>query len=167
MVMNIQKEFESKNQKVKFKDWHKELKVYYITGPSGIGKSQLAKKIGEDLGYEEFDEVKHTGQFWNGISEPVCGVAIYDDFRDNHLSASEFINFIDYNRHNLNIKGKFVKNNYDVIIITSIQHPQEIYHNLSDEPRQQWLRRMEIIDLYQKLNEDFESDLLKGNHIKI
>lgn len=34
-----------------------------------------------------------------------------------------------------------------MIIITSIQDPNEIYKNMSDEPRKQWLRRIEIIQI--------------------
>ena len=65
------------------------------------------------------------------------------------MSISEFINFIDYNKHNMNIKGGFIKNNYELIIITSIQDPHNIYNNIIDneETREQILRRINIIDL--------------------
>lgn len=58
----------------------------------------------EDNGIDEFEEVKYSNGFWNGVSDG-NGCAVYDDFRDSHISASEFINFIDYNVHNLNVKG--------------------------------------------------------------
>jgi len=147
MIMNIQKDFQKKNQKIKISDWYKKVEVIFITGPSGIGKSKKAIEILLEKKYEYFDEINHSGQFWNGISEECPGAAIYDDFRDSHLPASEFIKFIDYNKHNLNVKGGFIKNNYNLIIITSIQHPKEIYSNLDDEPRLQWLRRIKTIDL--------------------
>lgn len=147
MIMNIQKDYQKKNQQIKISDWYKKIEVIFITGPSGIGKSKKAVEILLEKSYEYFDEINHSGQFWNGISEECPGAAIYDDFRDSHLPASEFIKFIDYNKHNLNVKGGFIKNNYELIIITSIQHPQEIYSKLDDEPRQQWLRRIKIIDL--------------------
>lgn len=64
------------------------------------------------------------------------------------MVPSEFINFIDYNKHILNTKGAHVRNNYSLIIITSVQSPMEIYKNsLSYESREQWLRRIKIIDL--------------------
>ena len=64
------------------------------------------------------------------------------------MRASEFINLIDYRRQNMNVKGATVVNNLERIIITSVQHPETIYSGLEDqEPRKQWLRRMEIIDL--------------------
>lgn len=136
-------------KKVKIADWHKKIKVYFITGPSGIGKSQTASSLVQQLGYDEIEEVKYVNGFWTGVIDGT-GCAIYDDFRDSHMPASEFINFIDYNKHNLNIKGASVKNNYELIIITSIQHPTLIYKNMNDEASKQWLRRIEIIDLSER-----------------
>lgn len=73
----------------------------------------------EEKGVEEFEEVKFNGQFWMGVSEGT-GCAVYDDFRASHMKPSEFINFIDYNVHNLNVKGGQIKNKYNLIIITSV-----------------------------------------------
>lgn len=129
--------------KTKVLDWYKPVRVYWIQGPSGIGKSRRAVEIMCDNGIDEFDEVKHKGEFWHGTSGEGC--CVYDDFRDSHMKASEFINFIDYNVHNLNIKGGSVRNKYTLIIITTVQDIDSIYANLDDEPRQQWLRRIEII----------------------
>lgn len=80
----------------------------------------------EENGIEEFEEVKYENGFWNGIGDGT-GCCVYDDFRDSHMKASEFINFIDYNVHNLNIKGGNVKNNYNLIIITSVFPLNDIY----------------------------------------
>ena len=64
------------------------------------------------------------------------------------MTASEFINFIDYRSHNLNVKGGTVRNNYTKIIITSIQSIDELYSNMPSEAKQQWIRRMIIHNLY-------------------
>lgn len=137
-------------KKTKVKDWHKPIEVIYIWGPSGAGKSLKAVQILEERGVEEFTEIKHVGEFWLGIiGASVTGAAIYDDFRDTHMKASEFINFIDYNRHILNYKGGSAVNNFNLIIITSVQDPEKIYRSLGDEPRKQWLRRMKIIKINQ------------------
>ena len=93
---------------------------------------------------EEFDEVKHVNDFWDGVVDGE-GTCVYDDWRDSHMKASEFINFIDYRSHNLNVKGGSVRNNYNLIIISTTQNPEMIYNSLGDEPKKQWLRRMEII----------------------
>lgn len=136
------------NKKTKVKEWHKDIKVIYIWGPSGVGKSKMAEDKIIENGFDEFTEIKHVGQFWHGIGGcEIAGAAIYDDFRDSHMTASEFINFIDYNIHNLNYKGGSAKNKFSLIIITSVQDPNLIYKNMTDEPRKQWLRRLEIIHL--------------------
>ena len=62
------------------------------------------------------------------------------------MNVSEFINFIDYNIHNMNIKNGCIKNKFKYIFITSIQSPYEIYKNYIDnEPKIQWLRRIHKI----------------------
>lgn len=147
------------SKKININDWHKKIQVYYIWGPSGIGKSTKAIEILKMNNIEEFTEVKHVGEFWNGIvGSELTGAVIYDDFRDNHMKASEFINFIDYNKHILNYKGGYAKNNANLIIITSVQDPYEIYRTVGDEPRKQWLRRMEIINMNEINNNHIETD---------
>ena len=49
----------------------------------------------------------------------------------------------------MNIKGGQQINNYELIIITSVQPITELYKNMSDEPRKQWLRRVKVIDMYE------------------
>lgn len=154
------------SKKIKIDEWHKKILVVYIWGPSGIGKSTKAIEILKDNHINEFTEVKHVGEFWNGIvGSELTGAVIYDDFRDSHMKASEFINFIDYNKHILNYKGGYAKNNASLIIITSVQDPEEIYRTVGDEPRKQWLRRMKIINMGDRINQDDkpynENDLLK------
>lgn len=134
-------------KKIKKGEWHKDVKVYWIQGPSGIGKSDKAEEIFNNSDFEEMEEIKYSNGFWNGVIDGK-GLCIYDDFRDSHMSASEFINFIDYRIHNMNIKGGSIKNNYNIIIITSIQKLDQIYKNCTEEFKEQWLRRIEIIDYY-------------------
>lgn len=133
--------------------WSKfdELKVYYICGPSGSGKSQKAKEIIKEYVQEKpeanIDLIKYTNNFYIGATGK-SEIGFYDEFRPSHMKASEFINLIDYNKHQMNIKGGNVKNNYKMIIITSIFKPEKIYNNIPDESKTQWLRRMNIINLY-------------------
>lgn len=132
---------------IKITDWYKpEVKVTYVWGDSGVGKSKYVHDKCLEEGIETVNIVKHSGDFWIGIGNAEC--AIYDDFRPSDMKPAEFINFIDYNRHALNIKGGCKQNNYKRIFITSVMDPQYIYSGIcSDEPRKQWLRRMEIINL--------------------
>lgn len=148
-----------RSNKININEWHKKVKVVYIWGDSGLGKSLSVTRTLIFNHESEFDEIKHIGEFWHGIGgDCVEGVAVYDDFRDSDMKASEFVNFIDYNIHNLNYKGGSAKNKYHLIIITSTQDPTEIYKNVKGEPRKQWLRRMKIINLnnIHELCEDLE-----------
>lgn len=138
--------------KIKKSDWRKNVEVHYICGPSGIGKSNLAEELADD----EFDEVKFVNGFWSPCSGDGC--CIYDDFRSSHMPASEFINFIDYRTHNMNVKGGTVRNNYTKIIITSIQTIDELYSNMPSEAKEQWKRRMIIHDLTPTNNIDISVD---------
>lgn len=136
-------------------DWSKVIKVYYIQGPSGIGKTNKAKDIIRSTypaGERSFNMLKFENTFWSGIG--TAKIAIYDDWRSSHMKASEWINFIDYNKHNLNVKGGHRRNNYELIIITSIERFDEIYRNMTGEPRLQWERRVELIDMYNDLTLD-------------
>lgn len=129
----------------------KHVKVYYLSGNSAAGKSNFALYMccyGKK-GEEAVDLVKYTGQFWMGTSES-CRCCIYDDFRDNKIKEEEFVNFIDYNRHLINVKFTQHLNNYEVIIITSVFPMNEIFKN-SKEDKTQWLRRMKEI----KINSDY------------
>lgn len=128
---------------VELDDYHKTVTVIFYSGPSGIGKTRTACQYMKTIGVKKFDEVKYVNGFWQGVSGE-CDTCLYDDFRDTHMSASEFINFIDYNVHNLNVKGGNFKNKYRHIFITSIQDPEKIYRNTPEEYKQQWLRRIEI-----------------------
>ena len=121
-------------------EYHKEVEVFYLYGESGSGKTRKAIEMIKQLG-GTFNEVKYDGSFWHGVSED-SEIALYDDWRDSHMKPSEFINFIDYNRHVMNIKGSSIRNNYKHIFITSIQRPEEIYKNVGEEPRRQWERRI-------------------------
>ena len=131
----------------------KNIKTIYIWGESGIGKSTLAIKLAvkhsKELIEPTFNYIKHVGDFWCGVSDD-CKVAIYDDFRDSHMKPSEFINFIDYNIHIMNIKNGLKLNKYEYIVITSTLDPHFIYLNVTEkdrEPQKQWLRRLTIVNL--------------------
>lgn len=156
---------------LKASEYYKEVEVYYIFGKSGTGKTKYAIEAIKnlvDLKYIEsdtFNEVKYSDKFWNGVNlDNMTKVALYDDFRDYHMSPSEFINFIDYNVHVMNIKYGFVMNKFKYIFITSIQNPYDLYKKYqksenifvsndeyTEESQAQWIRRFtEIIEVDEK-----------------
>ena len=144
---NAVKEIElEENNDIDVDEYFKEdIEVFYLWGKSGIGKTREAIKLIKEKGFQKFNEVKYANGFWIGTGNSQA--CLYDDFRDSHMKASEFINFIDYNVHNLNTKYGYIKNKYKLIIITSIQDPMDIYHNMKDEEREQWIRRLNIINI--------------------
>lgn len=154
-MYNTWQKMQSEPKKIKLNEYKKNVKVYYIQGPSNAGKSEMAENLISLNEFDEFDEVKHTNNFWNGVSDG-CGACIYDDFRDDHMKPAEFINFIDYRVHNLNVKNGCVKNKYNLIIITSVQRMETLWKNSRsyEEAKEQWLRRVEIIDMYKDDDED-------------
>lgn len=150
---------------IKKGQWHKNVKVYYIQGPSGIGKSKIAEDMIDEKIYGNiFNVISYENSFYQGLGS--AKIAIYDEFRDSHMKASEFIKFIDYNIHIMNTKGGERQNKYELIFITSVQRLSEIYHNMTDEPRKQWERRIELIDYYNENNLTkfhSENDFLKNS----
>jgi hypothetical protein len=129
----------------------KQVQIFYLWGPSGCGKTSYAKLAIHKLN-KEFNQVKYEGGFWSGLNEN-CEVALYDDWRDSDMKPNEFIKFIDYNRHSMNVKYGQCRNNYKYIFITSIQDPQKIYWESSkknEEQVKQWIRRMKIINIYEE-----------------
>lgn len=127
----------------------KNVEVYYIHGPSGVGKSHLARKLLQEYMREHSvsscDIVEYKNEFWNGVvNNEVCW---YDDFRDSDMKPREFIKFVDYMPQRMNYKGGYTLNRYKFIVITSVQKPNELYRNVSDEPRKQWERRIRFIDM--------------------
>lgn len=137
------------NSTITADSWRKEVQVFYFFGPSGSGKSEYARNLPGALGYEGYDEASYVNGFWNGIKGE-AKACVFDDFRDSDMKPNEFIKFIDYNRHVLNIKNASVKNNYNLIVITSIKSPYKIYGKAvktdGKEPRAQWLRRMRVFE---------------------
>lgn len=126
------------------------LEIYYIWGPSGVGKSKkVFDMIGED---EKVDMVTFTNRYWLGVNyiNPVK-TCWYDNFSDYQVPFSEFLSFIDYYKSQMKVKY-FPKwlNQYERIFITSLQSPNEIYKRLVKNERERLLtriKRMKIIHM--------------------
>lgn len=159
---NVIQKIINDRKKLTIKTHYKEdMQVVYIIGGSGLGKSKVGYKIINKLVVPDaqFDEVSYCNGFWIGVSDN-CDVCMYDDFRDSVMRPCEFIRFIDYNKHILNIKGGQLINNYKTIVITSKQPPWELWIN-SNEERKQWLRRMKVYEIV--INEEDKKKLKKIN----
>lgn len=151
---NVIKKMINDRKRLTLEDHHKEdMNVIYLIGDSGMGKSKIGYEILSKIAVPgaPYDEVSYSNGFWLGVSDS-CDYCIYDDFRDSVMRPYEFIRFIDYNKHILNIKGGQLINNYKTIIITSKQEPWELWKN-SNEEKKQWLRRMKIYEITRDENE--------------
>ena len=142
----VQKVNEDEAKDISPMEYYKKVDVFYVYGDSGAGKTKWCIDNMVENKVEKFNEVKYDGSFWHGVKED-GKVALYDDWRDSHMKPAEFINFIDYNRHVMNVKGGSVRNGYERIYITSVQSPEEIYKSVNGEPRKQWERRMKIVHI--------------------
>lgn len=141
------------NCKFNVNDMHKKVRVYYIFGPSGVGKTKRAydtiKGYKSKFGNTEFNSVFYNNCYWNGVNDK-CKIALYDDFVDDSINPIEFKHFIDRDKHLLNTQNGCIKNNYELIIITSTQNPQDLFKD-SKVDKNQWLSRItKIIDLTPK-----------------
>ena len=159
----VEKINQEENANIDIEDLKKDVKVYYIQGDPGVGKTEKMKAIvreNKEKYGTKINMLKYENNFWIGVGTAKIG--IYDDFRDSHMKASEFINFIDYNKHFMNVKGGSKLNNYELIIITSVLGIDEIYDKFTEEGKNQWMRRVEVIDMGKKKEEkkeDEENDL--------
>ena len=114
---------------IKFGTWKKDVEVIVFCRPSQAGKSQAAENCAEFYGgpkfnTEGFNEITHVGGFWSSDRLPDSPIVIYDEFRDSHMKPSEFIRFIDYRKHDMNIKTSWVRNTWNLILITTVQRPE-------------------------------------------
>lgn len=122
-----------------------DVEVTYIWGESCVGKSKYVFDI---LGRKTVvDRVSFDGTFWDGVNTThPSEICWYDDFRPSDMKPSEFIKFIDYYKNPMNMKYiRGWKNEYKKIFITSIFSPHDIYQNVKEESKKQWIRRMKII----------------------
>lgn len=133
-------------------NWTKNIKVYYLWGNSGIGKSNWVQNKLFELDIDNIDTIDFSNGFWQGITG-LNEVAVYDEFRHETMQPKDFIKLIDYRRQRLNIKGGSKLNNYTMIFITSTENP-EYFMQWHYEDKKQWMRRMEVIHLTEpvKLN---------------
>lgn len=124
-----------------------DMQVYYIQGESGSGKSRY---VFEELAKtkERFDMISYENGYWIGVSQnPAIRVAVYDEWRSSDMKPKELIKLIDYNVQVLNTKFGNVFNHYHTIYITSLLNVDNIYVSLPEESREQWKRRIKVINI--------------------
>lgn len=141
--LNVQKVIQSYNllhTKFTKENIYKPRVVYYIWGDPGTGKSPMA----EFILFKYFKEIQKIKFFRNSIgeggfwgfdpewTEQEIKVGYYDEWREEHMSLTEFLNLIDYKTTMLNIKRGRMLNDLQIIIITTTQDPENIYANVGE-----------------------------------
>lgn len=118
---------------------YKELQVLWIYGTSDVDKSDRIKRFIKD-NEEKYgtliNVVSFDGKYWKGIGEK-SKIAIYDNFKETHMSCFEFLEFVDKEIHELlTLSGK-IKNQYNLIIISSVFNPEYIYVSCNQDIQEQ------------------------------
>lgn len=117
----------------------RDLKVIFITGDTGSGKTYMARQIADRLNYSYCISSSSNDPFQDYKGEDCI---ILDDIRDNSFSFTDFLKVIDpYN--NSSVKSRYYNKQFigDMIIITSYM-PLENWYQGVEENRGQLYRRI-------------------------
>lgn len=120
----------------------REMKVIYITGEAGSGKTTLAKFMGENLGYDVFISGSGADPL-DGYDNEEC--IVLDDLRADTFTKAELFKLLD-NNTNSSVKSRYFNKaitSCKLLIITSIKTPDDLYSwTGEDEPFTQLARRL-------------------------
>ena len=122
----------------------RDMRVIYINGFAGSGKTTLAKFIGQSLGYDIFISGSGSDPF-DGYDNEEC--IILDDLRADVFTKAELFKLLD-NNTNSSVKSRYfnkVITRCRLLIITSIKTPQGLYtwDAAEGEPFAQFARRLD------------------------
>lgn len=128
----------------------RDMKVIYICGEAGSGKTTLAKFLANNLGFDYF--VSGSGaDLLDGYDNEE--VIILDDLRGDAFNKAELFKLLDNNTGSA-VKSRYynkVINHCRILIITSIKRPYQLYDWTKDEenePAKQFYRRLSYAYLY-------------------
>lgn len=125
------------------------LETLFISGPSGMGKSELAKRVATKFSKLSGLRV-NTGTSSEHVLESYDGegIIILDDLRANSMSPTEWLHLLDpSNASELSARYRNTKPMGWLIIITSVKPPHEYFSEMrtvGNEPLDQFLRRVSL-----------------------
>lgn len=143
----------------------KNVKIYYIFGPVNVNKLEKANEIirlykekyGTIVNYINYEDGFWNGKafhdgFYSGVGFS-SKIAIYKDFYEYDIYVNRFKELINNSRRPMKVKHGWKRNDYELIIITSVQNPKDIYKEYPEEDRRKILESItEVIDLTPKDN---------------
>lgn len=122
----------------------RDMKVMYISGEAGSGKTTLAKMMAEEMGYSIFVSGSSNDPL-EGYMGQEC--VIVDDIRGSDWKINDLLKLLDNHTNSLARSRYSNKNMVDckLIILTSVEPIETLYNNLKDsgktEPITQLKRR--------------------------
>ena len=139
----IDRAIEVRNTNIKM-EGNREMKVLYIYGDTGLGKTTMAKWLCEKI--LEIDYYISSSS--NDILQDYLGqeAIILDEFRPSDLSFSDMLKLLD-NHTNSTVKSRYYNKAIDCkyLIITTTQSISDIYNEESFKDRLQLYRRISEI----------------------
>lgn len=110
--------------------------VYWVYGPTGVGKTHFAIKLGSSY------YIKNNTKWWDGYEQEE--VIILDDF-DAKWPFRDLLMLLQEYRYQGQTKGGHVKINSKYIVITCDRPPGELYNQLEEHELSQLLRRIDHV----------------------
>lgn len=149
-----------RNDTIKMKG-SRDMKVYYINGESGTGKTTLAKFICEKVLKVDY----YVAGSSNDAMQDYMGqkAIIFDDLRGDSFKFNDLLKALD-NHTQSSVKSRYYNKAIDCeyIFITSIKTIDKLYENQTDEPLYQLVRRVdEFMDIENGRIRSYKVDMPK------
>lgn len=119
--------------------------IYYIWGYPGTGKTRWVR---DHYNPDEVYDKDPTSIWWEGVDSKVHKILYIDEPSKDGLPLSTFKILCDpHNKRGIKVqmKGRVVHYNPEVIIFTSNKPPEDLYPNLSEFDREAVLRRFKYV----------------------
>lgn len=123
----------------------RKMRVVYIFGSSGIGKTTLAKKILAELNKDYYITSGGKNPFDNYEGQPAI---LFDEFRDKNMDIEEFLKLTDpFTASMLGTRYQDTAIYCDTMVITSVIPPNFLYQWTTEERNQIFRRLPTLIEI--------------------